>query len=352
MSRINTTSPLVRVRSRRLAVLGWHPGTRELVEALIEHAKARTVAVGDTSAFALIRARGAMHASCFQHVLEMVRTVDYELLLIGDDAYGAKAAAMAAQRGATILLDGARLSAATIEAAANAALRHGVPFVLLRPALHTTAIEVAREQFETARAATPRFVSLDLEGDRPAVQSLGDAVGALLALTPATPQHVVAFASGGDEDDPTTIAVQVRFEDGAVASLTARVSAVRRSQEHSAARIRMSMRAEGVEVEADIVETGGAMTSSAPGRESRTRRLRASESLALEAGRVRHAAESSAHDIRAAVREAALLMAIEQALASGGVEAVDQPTPGLRLLQGGGRVASSAPATRLTLVSG
>jgi hypothetical protein len=56
--------------------------------------------------------------------------------------------------------------------------------------------------------------------------------------------------------------------------------------------------------------------------------------------------------LRAALTQAALLAAIEKALVTGDVEAVDQPSPTatLRLLPGGGSSSGSAPRPRLTVV--
>lgn len=340
-----TATALTRRRERRLAVLGWRSGTPALVDALTEHARARTVAVGDTRAFALIRARGALQASCFQHVLEMVRTVDYELLLIGDDTYGAQAAEVAARRGATLLVDASRLSAATLEAAASTAQRYGVPFVLLQPGLPIEALEAVGTQLPPLVAATPQFTGVDIEADQPAVQSLRDAVASLLSLTSGTPLNVAA-AGSGEPNDYDAINVQVRFEDGALASLTARLA--------EEPRIRLSLRAGEQRVEADIRKAVGSI-SFGQARPSRTSFLPASESAALEAARVRHAAEGSAQDVRAALAQAVLLAAIETALETGAVEHVAQPSSktALRVLRGGGvtgTVTLAAERPRLRIV--
>jgi len=337
-----TASALTRRRERRLAVLGWRSGTRALVEALAEQARARTVAVGDTRAFALIRARGAMQASCFQHVLEMVRTVDYELLLIGDDTYGAPAAEVAARRGATILVDSARLSAATLEAAASTAQRHGVPFACLHPGLPIEALEAALGQMPAQSTSTAQFVAVDIEADQPAVQSLRDAVAALLSLTSAVPLSVAA-AGAGDPDDYDAINVQVRLEDGAVASLTARLA--------DEPRFRLSVRSGEDRVEADVRKVVGSI-SIGKGDSSRTSFLAASDGTSLEAGRVRHAAEGSAQDLRRALSQAVLLKAIETAVGTGAVERVAQPSSAaaLRVLLGGGTPTSTTARPRLRVV--
>lgn len=336
-----TTTSLVR-RQRRLAVLGWRTGTRSVVEALAEHARARTVAVGDTRAFALIKARGALHASCFQHVLEMVRSVDYDLLLIGDDTYGAQAAEVAARRGATILVDAARLSAATLEAAATAAQRHDAPFVLLQPGLPLEALEAVAAHLPRQPVMEPQFASIDIEGGEPAAESLRDAVAALLSLTATVPLSVAA-AGSGDPEDYDTINVQVRFEDGSLATLTARGA--------DEPRFRLSLRSGEHRVEADIRRAVGSV-SLGQGETSRTTFLPASESLALEAARVRHAAENSVRDVRAALDQAALLHAIEIALESGGLEPVARASSrmSLRVLPGGGAGSPRSVAPRLTVV--
>ena len=323
-------------------MLGWRPGTRALVEALAEHGRTRTVAVGDTRAFALIKARGALQASCFQHVLEMVRSVDYELLLIGDDTYGAQAAEVAARRGATLLVDAARLSAATLEAAAGAAQRHGVPFVLLQPGLPLEALEAVAAELPPQASGGPQFGAVDVEAHQVAVESLREAAAALLSLTSAVPL-VVAAAGSGDPEDYDTIIAQVRFEDGALGSLTARVA--------DEPRFRLSLHAGEHRVEADIRRAVGS-ASFATGKTSRTSFLPASEVLTLEAARVRQPSEGSAQDLRAALDQAALLHAIEGALETGTLEAVTRPsskTP-LRVLRGGGSGSPGSSAAQLSVV--
>ena len=182
-------------RAPRLAVLGWSDRTERLLSELRARGGYAVVGVGERSAAALIRARRATNAPCFQHTAEMVRRLDYDALLLADPAATEELASAAASRGAQLIAEAEALPAAALDALATAAVRHSVPLALARPLLRHPAIEALIALIGGDAMWRPALVSLDLGGPRSTEAQVRDAVALATRLFADAPAQVTAASA-------------------------------------------------------------------------------------------------------------------------------------------------------------
>ena len=195
-----------------LAVLGWSDRAERLLPQLHAQGGFTVAGVGDRSATALIRARQATNAPCFQHTAEMVRRLDYDALLIADGASGSDLAGAAAARGAQLIAVADALPAAALGAAATAAVRHGVALALSRPLLHEPAIEALLSLLEDDPDWRPALAGIELRGPRPVEEQLRDAVALASGLLATSPLRVTAAAAPAANH----LAAQLRYDEQAL----------------------------------------------------------------------------------------------------------------------------------------
>ena len=324
--------------STELAVLGWDERVERVLPLLEAHAGCRLVGVGDRSGVALVRARAATGAPCFQHTAEMVRRLDYDALLITDPEAGAELANTAAARGADLFAFGDALPRAALEAFATAAVRHGVALALLRPLLQSSGVAHVRALAAGDPSARPALLTLELQDRRRPEALLRDAVALAVRLLGAAPERVTAAATGASTDG---IAAQLRDADGALATVLATTGppAVRLLACDASEVIELEDRDGAIEL--TVRTPDGAMTA---------QRLHDADPLVLEATRVSTVLAGDAEDLRLAHRETAVLGALESALVTGQTHHVAEPgvRATLQLLDGGTR--TSARTGRLRVV--
>ena len=329
---------------QRLAVFGWGDGSvSRLLAGLERHASLRAVAVGDTSAAQLARARGATGLPCYQHLMEMARVTEYDTALISTPELAAEIADRAAARGADLILTGDRMDAAALGAAATAAARHGVALAVLRPALRSAGCAFLTGLIDADGGWRPRFASLELSGHRPAPALLRDAVAAALRLMPDAPTEVSASAAGPGEE-PEALVAHLRFPGGALISLTALTT--------PAERLRLSVIASAGSAKLESQQRETRLTLTVAGGSPQTSRLPQGDHEDEEAARVAVVRQGKATDTLPAHREAATLRGIEDALVSGRTEPVRAPATraALRVLEGGDGSRSTPRAGRLHVV--
>ena len=302
-----------------IAVLGWSDRAERLLPQLHAQGGFTVAGVGDRSATALIRARQATNAPCFQHTAEMVSRLDYDALLIADGASGVDLAGAAAARGARLIAVADALPAAALDAAATAAVRHGVALALSRPLLHQSAIEALLSLPEDDPDWRPALAGVELRGPRPVEEQLRDAVALASGLLPASPLRVTAAAAPAANH----LAAQLRYGGEALVVIGVTADA----EEHASIRIE------------------------APSKPPNVRQFAPEDTLAADAARIVATLAGDPADLRLAQREAAVLGALESALATGQTHHVAAPDvrATLRVLAGGAD-GVSAPSGRLRLL--
>lgn len=327
----------------RLIVCGWDDGAEALLEALRVHANLRPTAVGDTHTASLVRARSATRLSCYQHVRQMVDSLEFDAALIGTSELATELASHAADRGAAILLRGDHMDALALETAANAAALHGVPLAVLRPAIRNAGFTFLTELVAADPHWVPAVLDIEVRDPGPAAGSLRDALAVATRLLGAMPMSVVASAAGLDTADPLALSAHLHYADGSLVTLAGRSGVA------PGMRIAMQAPAGTLELRA---EQGQSRFSITPWRGNTEKSVqRDAPGIDLEAERVARVRSGDRVDAQLVQREAAILRAIEEALTSGAVEAV---TPvgarsSFRVLPGGVE-ASSPPIGALHLV--
>ena len=324
------------------------------------------MAVGDASAAQLARAREATRLPGYQHLHEMARGAEYEALLLERPSLAQPLAEIAAERGADLLVRASSVDGDTLGEIAEAAARHHVALVTLRPALRLPGFALVAATAATAGAEPgwrPALAELSIEGPATAEELLRDAVGALVRLLPSTPIEALATAvdpppgARAPAEGPYGAAAQLRYAEGRVASI------VTREAPQAALRLRVAapLGTVALDARAGWARLSFAAASVEGDREDEESELSGAEALVAEATHVRNVragargggpqAEVAAADARRAPLEAATLRALERALASGEIEQVPEPhpRPALRLLEGTA-TERSAPRGRLRLV--
>lgn len=333
-----------RAAPHSLAVCGWENDTLDLVTALRRHARLVPVAVGDPRPAQLVRARADTALPCYQHLSEMMRTAAYEAVLLHSTDVATRIAGSAAERGADLLLIGDQMSGAALGEATHAAVRHGVALAVIRPWLRRSGIAAFTRLARSEPAWSPHFADIELRDDREASALLRDGVALTMRMLPEVPSQVAASVLGADVEHPLAIVVHLRYADGRLITLSARTGdgpAVRGTIE--AAGGHAELRSSGADAEVIVVAPGGS-----PQRST----LHDGDLLSAEAERVASARRGHALDAMFATREAATLVAIEEAITTGAVQAPVDPTvrASLRVLRGGG-LGSAERRGELHLIS-
>ena len=155
----------------------------------------------------------------------------------------------------------------------------------------------------------------------------------------------MTVSGAGSDAEPEALVAHLRFASGALASVTARRAlAERMLLSTSAPGGSTDLASSGSETELTVHPHGGTSESShLPGRDPNE----------LEAARASAVRRGEAPDTLLAHRDAATLLAVEAALASGQTADVRPPTTraALRVLEGGRRTGSTPPAGRLQVVT-
>ncbi|MQA00985.1 MAG: hypothetical protein GEU80_17000 [Dehalococcoidia bacterium] len=313
----------------QIVICGWDQRVPAILEALEAHARLRAVAVGDRQPAPLVRARAATGLACYQHVLEMLRSVPAGAMLLNMDGGAGEYARVAAAHGADLLVVGDVLDGSSLRAAATAARRHGVALAVLRPALRSAGASFLTGLAATDRTWRPRFAEIEVVDDTPAPHQVRTAVALAARLMPDAPVNVLGSALGGDPDTSEVIAVQLRYASGDLLTVTARTG-------HAPT---LAVRGESHAGRFEVTSTAGAstvaLTRRGAGREETE--LRDDDPWATEARRVIGVRRGDGTDARHAPAEAAMLLAMDVALETGDVARVEAPGPraAMRLLDGG-----------------
>ncbi|MFN8638368.1 MAG: hypothetical protein U0360_02670 [Dehalococcoidia bacterium] len=327
---------------RTLAVYGWSDSTPALLEALRTRAELEAVAIGDERPAALARARTATGLAVFQHAREMARSARFDTLLLGAGEHAAEIAEVAAARGADLVAIGALASADVLSRASIAAHRFGVALTVLRPWLRDPALlEVgARLSFEP-----PALLLIDAAEPRPPMRLLRDLVAVATRVVGAPAIEVSASTLEDDESAPLT--AHVRYASGRTVMLSARMALAPalRVLASSPERTLEARTISGCTVLEETPARSGVLPFAPVDRRAAVHR---------EAARAVVAAEAES-DAGFAPAEAALLGAIEHALAGSFAEPVQLAPRPFQLLRGGRsvtgpRAAGAGPA--LSVVGG
>jgi hypothetical protein len=330
--------------TRRLIACGWTKDTERLLALLASRAHFEAVAVADTRPTALAGAGAATDLPRYHHTLEAVRRLEHDVVLIDGVEDASALVEAAASRGAAILLRGDTADADALDAAAEAANAGGAALVLVRPLLRSAGLAFFNAQLGERRWR-PHFVSVEIEGRRPALALLRDALAAYTRLLPAPPTALGASHAGA-RTAPDVISAHLRLPEGAVAVITARRGP------WNGLRIRALAAAGSAELDATDEHT--TLTIAPEDRPIESTRLRHGDLLAAEVDRIAASPRGDALDALLAPREAAVLRAIERALTGDLAQPVEDRAlrPALRVLRGGERAPSvPVPQPHFTLLS-
>lgn len=317
----------------RLALCGWTEDAPRLLRALQLRARLEpvAVAVGDRHAVQLVRARGATGLPCYQHVLEMLRTVALDAVVITEAATAEELVDTAAAHGADLLLHGDAMNGAALEAAVDAARRHRVALAVLRPRLRSAGLTFLTDLVTADASWQPRFVTIDVAGPDSAMTHLRTAVALIARLVPTLPVAALGTVLDGNVDHGYALAAQLRSTDGAFSAITAHSEA--------APSLRLGFQSPAGSAEL-LCSAGGTstLTLTAPSGAAEGSTLRDADLLAEEAARVVAVRDGETHELLTVEREARILRALEGALATGHVTLVDgHRRPDLQVLDGGAR---------------
>ncbi len=316
---------------RRLAVYGWTDSTPALIEALREHARLEAVAIGDERSAALVRARGATGLPGFQHVRQMARGAEFDTILLGAGAHVAEVAEIAAARGADVLLVGALAEADALSRTAVAAHRHNVTLAVLRPWLRSPALELVESRLEQT---PPELLLLEAAEPRPPIRVLRDLIAFTTRVMGSRVLEVSATETG-DSLEGAPLTAHLRFAGGRVALLSARMTLAPTFRAlASSADYTLEVRTrDGI---TSVEESLAGAPSQQLGPALSTRHQL--DLLRLEAARL--GAGEIEQDAALAPGEAAILGAIERALAGAFAEQVEAAPRPFQVLRGG-RLTSS-----------
>lgn len=315
----------------RLALCGWTDEAPRLLHALKLRARLEPIAVGDRQAVQLVRARAATGLACYQHVLEMLRSVDLDAVAITSADAAEELAETAAARGADLVLWGDAMSAAALDAAVEAARRHRVALAVLRPRLQSAGLAFLIGLATADASWRPRFMSIDVAGPGPVSAQLRTAVALSARLLEDLPAAVIGSVVDGSVDDGFALAAQLRGRDGTVGTLTARTE--------RAPSVRLVFQAPAGTAELTTAAEGrSTLTLTAHGGTAEQSELNDTDLLGREVDRVAAIRRGDAQELLTADRETRILRAAEAALATGAITIIDESTrPELRLLDGGAR---------------
>jgi len=313
---------------KRLVVCGWDEQTAALLRAVSLRSDLRAVAIGDDRPAALVRARTATGLPCYQHLREMLRSVEFDVLLVGDTADGEALIELATEQGASIILRGDAADARTLGAAIDAVPLGAGGLNVTRPDLNRAGIDLLASLTSGDPDWAPDLLHIELSNPNGVESALNTAVALLARLQPETATQTAAAALRGHTDMVLSASVQIRHEDSAVTMLTV--------QGHQADRWRIAVQSPAGRAEL-LSENGESTLTLEPidGGADRSE-LVDDDLIDLEAVRIANPA-SRRHDERFAPIEAAILTSIEASLNTGFVTPVRDPGArgNLRVLEGG-----------------
>lgn len=310
--------------TRSLAVCGWTPETSEALAALEKTGRFAATGIADASGAALIRARKETDLPCFQQVRQFLASAAYDAVLIASPQ-AAPVAALAAARGADLLVLAAACDADTIESAAEAARAHRVRLALIRPESHDAGIGDLLRLVGSSGEWDPHYVDVTVEGPTDTDRLLGAAVSHATRIAPGRHGLVrVSFWLG--ETSAPVRAVNATLEAG---GQQVQVRA-RHAPTHY---VRITGDAPAGAFELCISNGDASLAYSARSGERVQYRPESFDHWTVEAARA-----SSADDTTQALEEAALRQAIARASLTGDVQANDCcARPELRLIEGLGQ---------------
>lgn len=329
---------------KRLVVCGWDEQSAALLRAISLRSDLRVVAIGDDRPAALVRARAATGLPCYQHLREMLRAVDYDVLLIGDAADREALLEIAAERGASILLRGDVADARSLRTATEAVSAGAEALNIVRPQLNHAGVDLLTSLASGDANWMPNLVQIeinDADGIAAAVQT---AVALVARLQPDVATQVVAATLRGPTDTVMSSNIQIRHSERALTVVTA--------QDRLEEWWRISIQAPAGT--AELVNRDGASTLTLEPTNGTAEQsdLVDDDLLDLEALRLADPA-SQRIDERFAPYEAALLAAIDGSINTGFVTPVRELNPrgNLRVLEGG-ELTTAPRAGHLRILGG
>lgn len=326
---------------RRLAICGWDDETPDILRALERYAGLLPAAIGDTRASHLVRARAETGLPCYQHVHEMLRSAEYDAVLLGasgalvDPAHTREAA----EHGAMLLLRGGHTRGEALATAAQEALTHGTPLAVLRPLLRAAGVSFITDLVRAEPAWRPTYVSIDVRATDDPVALLRDTVGLAARLVDATPSQVALSLAGAAPLEPGALAAHLRYPGGALIQCAAHRSV--QSGQHVA----LTIEAPAGSIVVQSTPEHSRIMIATPTEAPQSSTLTEPDANDAEARRI--GGGIGADDARFAHREAAIMRALEGSLETGYVHPVVSPDlrAALRVLPDSGRGANAATGT-------
>ncbi len=316
-------------------MVGWTPETADAVAAFQATGTYLASGVADASGTALVRARRETGLPCHQQVGQFLAAAPYDAILIGLPS--AELAAVAAGRGADLLLLPGGADAETLEAAADAARVHGVRLAIVRPESHDAGIGDLVRLIESEQDWRPRYLEVTVEGPAEVDRLLGAAISHTLRLAPGTHGRVRATAWAGST---------VTFLRSVRASVEAPETRLHLSARHAPSPfVRIAGDADGGAFELTISRSEALLGYTSRSGERVEYAPDWRDHWAVEAHRV-----AFADDTTRAGEEGALLSAIARAAATGEPQIADCcARPELRVIEGRGRSQPSRGHLRLVV---
>jgi len=321
--------------TRTLTVCGWTPEAAEALAALSASGRFHPVGVADPSGAALVQARRDTVLPCFQQVRQFLITAEYDVLLVSSPQAGA-GAALAASRGADLLLLPEACDVETLEAAAEAARRHGVRLTLLRPETHDPGLADLASLLASPEWA-PHYLDITVEGPTDIERLLGTAIAHTSTLEPHHDGRIRAQAWPSD-GGATARAM--------CATLEAAGRQVRISARHAPdAYLRITGDAPAGAFELRVASGEATLTYTTSTGERIQYQPASVDHWTAEATRA-----ASADDTARARAQASILDAIARSILTGEVQATNCcAKPDLRIIEGRGEIQSRRGNLRLVV---
>jgi len=316
--------------TRALAVFGWSPEAAEALAALTStpastdvSGRFRAVGVTDPSGAALVQARRDTGLPCFQQVRQFLAAAEYDALLIATPQ-SAAVATLAASRGADLLLLAAARDVGTLEAAAEAARRHGVRLSLLRPEAHDAGVADLVRLLASSPDWRPSYLDITVEGPTDIDRLLGTAVAHATSLARVTDALVHARAWSESDGAPARVIT---------ATLEARGREIRVTARHAPdAFLRITGDAPAGAFDLRVAAGEASLSSTTCAREQTRYRPEWLDHWVIETARA-----TSADDVTPARAQASVLGAVARAIVTGEVQTTDcYARPELRIIEGRG----------------
>jgi hypothetical protein len=319
---------------KRLIICGWNDGTAELADALEAHGL-RTVATGDRRPDRLLRARARTSLPGYQHPLEMARCVGYDAALIDDEADAVAIAAVAAERGADLLITARAAGSEALASIDATARRAGVKVVLIGPLTHTVDFEAARLLTNGNPRWEAALTHIELSDEGSCTVLLRDAATIAARLVPHTPREAIVSLLGEDSTGAFAASAHLRYHRRQQVTIDVRAGAPPR------ARVRIEAPAGRIELEGH--PEGRSVTVIQRSGDTQRGDFAPVDPVVLEAARIVNRVREDAEAELTVVQSAsAALDAVEQSAETGLVTTVRDAgvRSRLRLLRGGAAVRS------------